>query len=101
MDNLEPWTTARAASAEIRKRFAAEVSAVELSDYTDSMDRPSVRVTVWLRDKADESDYEWVSELKPIEVEIARRIAAIFPERLVYTHYVLESERAERAKYAS
>ena len=104
MTEVEYWKAVRTACAKVVVQFRTlGVYQIDPRPYEDSVGRPAVRFTVWLKDKPGDAQYEW-TELSGIERELTELLRDVDPDRSDYTayaEYVLESETAERAAAVS
>lgn len=96
-ERAELWVAVDELAGRVAEEFRdIGVSRIEAAPYQDSFGRAGARFTVWLRDKPDDSDYEW-TELSPIEKRLSLELQQVDTDRIPYTEYVLESEAEQRA----
>lgn len=73
MDEAKYWTKVREAATKAARQFRGTgVYQIDARPYEDSLGRPAVRFTVWLKDKPEDANYVW-SELSALERRLSER----------------------------
>jgi len=76
---------------ELRLPEAPRVELLQVDEYTDSTGDPALRVLVVLEDLAEDAEPRW-SQLKPIQDEVFRVLAAKGESRFPYVSFRTVSE---------